>query len=263
MDCKKSRELLPAHVDQELGLLDAIELDKHLKACPACNSEFVRQNALRVTLKKNATYFQAPSHLESRVKAALPAENEHLAKAVKRSWKWAGPGNWFNFGATFASVVAIMFSISLYLTIPSPNDLLAEEVVSSHVRSLMVDHIADVASSDQHTVKPWFNGKLDFSPPVNDLATQGFPLEGGRLDYLDHRPVAALVYRHRLHLINVYIWPAANEQQIAAQTLSIHGYHLVHWIEGKMVYWVISDVDPRDLMTLTDILQAQAIRTPS
>jgi len=112
-------------------------------------------------------------------------------------------------------------------------------------------------------VKPWFNGKLDFSPSVHDLTTQGFPLVGGRLDYLDHRAVAALVYRHRLHLINVYIWPAANERQTALHTLSIQGYHLVHWSEAGMVYWMISDLDPHELMRLARILQAQAQRAPS
>lgn len=127
----------------------------------------------------------------------------------------------------------------------------------------MVNHIADVASSDHHTVKPWFNGKLDFSPAVNDLTAQGFPLVGGRLDYLDHRSVAALVYRHRQHLINVYVWPNVNKQNVTVKTLSSQGYQLVHWADGGMVYWVVSDLNPRELMVLARILQTHVGLAPS
>ena len=262
MDCKRTLALLPAHVDQELGLPEVKELDRHLQTCPACHSAFVSQTTLRAAIKQRATYFQAPIDLESRIRAALPKETDAQpgrAKQGSRSW---GAWNWMNVGPVFASLVALIWSAGLYLATPSPHQRLAEEVVASHVRSMMVNHIADVASSDQHTVKPWFNGKLDFSPIVNDLSTQGFPLVGGRLDYLDHRSVAALVYRHRLHLINVYIWPAANERQTAIQTVSIQGYHLAHWSEEGMRYWLISDLDPQDLMALARILQAQAQRVP-
>lgn len=254
MDCKRTLELLPARVDQELGLSEVKEMDQHLQTCPACHSAFVGQTALHAAFKQHATYFQAPRDLEARIRAALPAER---AEPVKR-WSWG----WLNAGTALVSLIALVWSAGLYLATPSPNELLAEEVVSNHVRSLMVNHIADVISSDQHTVKPWFNGKLDFSPIVNDLSTQGFPLIGGRLDYLDHRTVAALVYRHRLHLINVYIWPAANERQTTIRTQTIQGYNLVHWNEAGMVYWVISDLGPQDLMALARILQAQAQRAP-
>ena len=262
MDCKRALTLLPARVDQELGLSEVKALDAHLQTCPACHSAFVGQTTLRDAIKQRATYFQAPIDLESRIRAALPKAPEALAGRGKQGpWYW-GSWNWMNAGTALASLLALVWSAGLYLATPSPQELLAEEVVSSHVRSLMVNHIADVASSDQHTVKPWFNGKLDFSPIVNDLSTQGFPLIGGRLDYLDHRSVAALVYRHRLHLINVYIWPAAKERQTPIQTASIQGYHLAHWSEEGMRYWLISDLDPQDLMALARILQAQAQRVP-
>lgn len=255
MDCKETRELLPAHVDQELSLPAAIEIDKHLQSCPACQKKFAEQRALRAAIKKQAAYYNATDHIEARLKAALFLGEEQAVQSAKRARGRFGSLNWFNLGAALASVVAITWSIGLYLAQPSARDVLAEEVVSSHVRSLMMNHIADVASSDQHTVKPWFNGKLDFSPAVNDFAGQGFPLVGGRLDYLDHRSVAALVYRYRQHLINVYIWPDAKERQTAGQTLSRQGYHLVHWSAGGMVYWVISDLDPRELLQLTHLLQ--------
>lgn len=255
MDCKETRELLSAHVDQELSLPAAIEIDKHLQACPACQMEFATQRALHVTIKKQAAYFSAPSHLEARFKATLSREEELAVKPAKRLRGWFGSLNWFNMGAAFTSVVALTWSIGLYLALPSTGELLAEEVISSHVRSLMANHIADVASSDQHTVKPWFIGKLDFSPTVSDFTTQGFPLMGGRLDYLDQRPVAALVYSYRQHLINIYIWPDAKRQQTAMQTLSRQGYHLMHWSNGGMVYWAISDLDPGTLVQLVHLLQ--------
>ncbi len=261
MDCKRTLELLPTHVDQELGVPDAKEVDDHLQSCTACHSVFVSLTTLRAAIKQRATYFQAPIDLESRIKAALPQEAAAPLGREQPRRRW-GAWNWMNAGPLAASLVALVMSASLYLATPSANDRLAEEVLTSHVRSMMGNHIADVASSDQHTVKPWFNGKLDFAPIVNDLSTQGFPLVGGRLDYLDHRSVAALVYRHRLHWINVYIWPAANEQQTPIRTTSIQGYHLLHWSEDGMRYWVISDLDPRDLMALARILQAQAQRVP-
>ncbi len=260
MDCKRALALLPAHLDQELGLSESSEIDQHLQTCAACHNAFVSQMALRDSVKQHASYFQAPANLESRIKAALPAELETQPGSVKRRPWQGGSWNWLNAGTMLASLVALVWSASLYLATPSPNALLAEEVVSSHVRSLMVNHLADVASSDQHTVKPWFNGKLDFSPSVNDLTAQGFPLVGGRLDYLDHRSVAALVYRHRLHLINVYSWPTPGNQQTELDTLSIRGYHLVHWRAAGMVYWMISDLDMRALTAFANTLRSQARR---
>lgn len=260
MNCKRTLELLPAHLDQELGLSESSEIDQHLQSCVSCRNAFASQSALRDAVKQHATYFQAPADLGNRISAALPEYEETSTPAKLHAWRW-GSWRWFNAGTLLASLVVLVWSAGLYLSTPSPTELLAEEVLSSHVRSLMVNHIADVISTDQHTVKPWFDGKLDFSPTVRDLTNLGFPLVGGRLDYLDHRSVAALIYRHRLHLINVYIWPASNERQSAFHTQSIQGYHLIHWREAGMVYWMISDLDPRDLMTLARILQAQHAKT--
>ena len=130
---------------------------------------------------------------------------------------------------------------------------------------MMVDHLADVASSDQHTVKPWFNGKLDFSPTVVDLAAQGYALDGGRLDYLDNRPVAALVYRHPPHVVNVFIWPSGDDTAIAAtkpEILTRQGYHLFHWTQSGMAYWAISDLNLAEMQTFVQLLQAQTAATP-
>ena len=254
MECRQVRKLLSAHIDRELGVPDAIEIDEHLQTCPACRDEHARQAALRAAIRKQAVYFAAPGYLENRIKAALPAQTQSPVQPVKRS-SW----NWLSLGTALASLTAVAWSLGLYLMQPSESERLSDEVVSSHVRSLMSNRIADVASSDQHTVKPWFSGKLDFSPAVSDLTAEGYPLVGGRLDYLDHRPVAVLVYRHRQHFINVYVWPTAAGQQIPVQTLSRQGFHLVHWAGAGMTYWGISDLDQRELMALVDILQTRTV----
>lgn len=262
MECTETLGLLPAYVDQELSLSETIELDAHLQTCLACSQKLAAQNALRATLHNNATRYQAPHQLEASIRAALPLENKSQPRPVKHGLGWLGQIGWANLSTAVFSVVALSWSVGVYLATPSSDEMLIEDVISSHVRSLMVNHLADVASSDQHTVKPWFNGKLDFSPTVNDLTAQGFPLVGGRLEYLDHRSVAALVYRHRQHLINVYVWPVTGKQNKAMQTSSRQGYQLAHWAEGGMAYWVISDINARDLDILAKMLQAQGSPAP-
>ena len=134
-------------------------------------------------------------------------------------------------------------------------DAIAQEVVSSHVRALMGEHLLDVRSTDQHTVKPWFLGKLDFSPPVTDLAQAGFPLTGGRLDYVAGRPVAAVVYTRGRHTINVFVWPETSDAVPSSDVRAIRGFHVRHWARGGMSYWAVSDVNDADLDQFVDALQ--------
>jgi anti-sigma factor RsiW len=163
--------------------------------------------------------------------------------------------------APLAAAALVLFTLVPFLRGPSTEEILTREVVSGHVRSLMANHLADVPSSDQHTVKPWFNGKLDFSPPVEDLAKQGFPLIGGRLDYLDNRPVAALIYQRQKHFINLFIWPSGSDSDVETKTTSHQGYNLFHWTKSGMTYWAASDLNNAELQEFVQLVQNQTSPT--
>ena len=166
--------------------------------------------------------------------------------------------------ALAASVLLAVFASggTTYLAMrPAPEDPLAEEVVGSHIRSLMADHLIDVVSSDQHTVKPWFDGRLDLAPAVVDLKAQGFALLGGRLDYIDRQPVAAIVYQRGKHLINVFAWPSSGAHA-PLRAMTIRGYNVLSWTAGDLAYWAVSDVNPKDLATLQRLIAQNAAPTP-
>lgn len=242
MDCKQARELLPAHVDQELGVTESAALADHLDGCAECQRQLTEQIALVRIVKGQADYFLAPAGLAARITAALP----HKVSAPRRPTMLRG-WTWWKTGVGMAFAALIASNIVLYRGLPSAEDQLAQAAIASHVRALMSNRPADVASADQHTVKPWFNGKVDFSPPVTDLTAQGFPLTGGRLDYLDNRPVAALVYQHGRHIIDLYIWPSSNDRDSKVQNLSRQGYNVMHWRHAGMTFWAVSDLAGQDL----------------
>jgi anti-sigma factor RsiW len=228
----------------------AVAIDAHMLGCADCRADCAEQKSMNRAIKDHAARYPAPALLASRIMAALPATPPAPpAASTIRSRRW------FNAAAVLVSAVLLAGSVGLYLTMPSARDRLAQEVISNHVRSLMADHIADIASSDQHTVKPWFNGKLDFSPVVRDLTAQGFPLIGGRLDYLDNRAVAALVYRHRQHVINLFVSPVIRDRKhVPTQGVSMQGYHLLHWATAGMDFWAVSDLNPPELRRFEEIL---------
>jgi anti-sigma factor RsiW len=253
MECSEARELLGAHIDREIGGREALEVQRHLDACAACREQRDACASLRKVVGEGATRYRAPDALERRVLAALSPSRMRERQATVGSWRWLA------LGSALASVVAIVWSASLVLMKPSADDLIIDEVVSSHARSLLSGHVVDVASSDQHAVKPWFNTRIDYSPPVHDLTAEGFPLVGGRMDYLDHRPTAALVYHRHQHTINLLIAPAAlSGRDSGPRVESKLGFHVLHWVRGGMAFWAISDTEAGELEKFREAFLSQS-----
>src|SRR5450830_2117670 len=239
MECTESHSKMSALVDGELDAVAAGRLTQHLAHCHDCAKAFEQLQALRVAVSKHGVRHAAPAALQQRLRQALQEATKE-SKASPRRRKWAQlPWAWINFGVACASTAALAVTLALYLSVPSAAERLDQEIVASHFRSLMPDHLADVASSDQHTVKPWFSGKLDYSPPVTDLAPQGFALIGGRLDYLNRRPVAGLAYRHGKHLLNLFVWPDEPGAHFRQELSSVHGFQLLSWVHAGMAYTAI------------------------
>ena len=252
MNCEQFQDLLSAHLDAELDPAATLQLRLHLAGCAACTADYARLLALRTRIRTQATRYAAPAQLKHRLHAALKAQQPRRLA----SWPWA----WINLALAGASSAALAVTLALYLAQPSDSERLNQELVASHFRSLMPDHLADVASSDEHTVKPWFSGKLDFSPPVPDLAQQGFALIGGRVDYVGTRPVAALAYRHRKHVLNLYLWPDQSRRETAPHATSMQGFQLLHWSQAGMHYAAVSDMNAADLEQFAHQVGAQRER---
>jgi len=206
-------------------------------------------SATEPVIARDATYYRAPDALRERIRASIRAEG-HRQGRRPLFWTWGG--------MAAAVAAASVLSWNLALMHVAGEDGLAREIASAHVRSLMAEnHLSDVVSTDQHTVKPWFQGKLDFAPLVTDFSASGFPLTGGRLDYIDGRPVAALVYRHRLHVVNLFEWPAANPAAATAPELvTRNGYSLVRWKRGGLEYWLVSDAAGAELLKFAQLIAA-------
>jgi anti-sigma factor RsiW len=254
MDCNESQSMMSAYVDGELDVADTIRYESHLAKCPACTGACEKLMSLRTALKTHAVSYAASEQVRQRVLTALH-ENQARSNSVAKStaWAWA----WLNPAVAAVCSVAFAFALALYMRTPSESERLVQEIVASHYRSQLANHLVDVASSDRHTVKPWFNGKLDFSPPVIDLAAQGFPLIGGRLDYVNRRTVAALAYQRRLHIVNLFMWPDRTPGNSPPEARSLQGFHLLHWTDSEMAYWAISDMAPKELNTFKDSLMSQ------
>jgi anti-sigma factor RsiW len=241
MNCQQAKPLIDPYADGELDATAILELEQHLQSCSACGLAWRNLQSLKTTLKQDALYFTAPEELRRRIRSALPSPVR--AAPQWPTWNW----NWLTTVMSCATAACLALLLTVTMTRRSSEQPLAQEIVSSHIRSLMANHVMDVVSTDQHTVKPWFNGKLDFSPPVKDLAAQEFPLIGGRLDYLGGRDVAALVYRRNKHIINLFIWPANEADSSPAVSAARQGYHLIHWSESGMAFWAVSDVNEKEL----------------
>ena len=248
MDCPLTRTLLDAYLDGELDAMRSSEIEDHLHGCPSCSQSCDENQTIRRALKTESIYFKAPVDLRKRVRSAV----RQAAKAEEPT-RWFSL-SWFRMAAPMAAAALVLMVLLPFTHGPSSDDRLIDEAIANHVRSLMADHLADVASTDEHTVKPWFNGKLDFSPPVSDLAKEGFPLIGGRLDYLDSRPVAALVYRRDKHVINVFVWPADGAVGQSKELKTEQGYHVLHQINSGMNFWIVSDLEATQLQQFAALL---------
>ena len=235
MNCREIETLLPAYVDDELDLLHIIEVERHLEECSTCEASVQQQRGVKRAVVEHAPYYAAPAELR---------------KLVTRSTARTGPSAW-NSGRWLALAAASVFAVAVIWRV-APGSLrpvpqaVESQVVASHVRSLMANHLMDVPSTDQHTVKPWFTGKLDFAPEVPDLTARGFTLVGGRLDYLNGHPVAALIYRRRNHTINVFTWPARSGDH-AVERSTTDGFHVIHWSRRGMEWWAVSDLNADEL----------------
>jgi anti-sigma factor RsiW len=243
--------LIHGYLDGELDLVRNLEIESHLRDCSACARSYENLRVLHSVMSDDALRFEPAAGFEDRVRASVRRETPTVRKPFAWSRRWLV--------GSFAVVllVVIIVALTTLRRAPSTDDLVAQEVVSSHVRSLMAGHLTDVATSDQHTVKPWFDGKLDFSPPVRDLSTQGFILTGGRLDYIVNRPVAALIYQRRQHSINLFVWPAAAQSDATERASVRQGYNLIHWTNASMTFWAISDLNLAELQEFARDLQSR------
>jgi len=238
MTCEETQNLLNAYVDDELEWSSKQAIQSHLDACAACARAFAALRSLVSIIDRRATRFKAPQHLRSAVLAGIQQANPEMSYSVNAR-------RWVAVAASVAMLAALSWFAGTRMANPSGDTHLIADVVSSHVRSMMADHLTDVVSSDTHNVKPWFTNRLDYSPPIKDLSAQGFPLIGGRMDYLENRPVAALVYQHNQHLINLFVWPAS--ESTTELRMALRGYNLMHWQQAGMTYWLISDLNPEEL----------------
>ena len=246
MDCNETRRLLEADLDGELDLVNHLAIETHLRGCADCTRIADELRARRAALRTSLPRFTASPQLAQKIRAGIRAEATPVAARApfaplnKRSasgWQW---------GALAASVIVALSAGYIAGETRAQANLLLDEAISDHVRSLQTGHLTDVFSTDQHTVKPWFTGKLDFSPPVVDLAAVGFPLVGGRLEYLDGRPAAALVFHRRQHPVNVFVWPA-HAGVISSRHLERAGYAAEAWSQGDLNFLAVSEIPAAEL----------------
>jgi anti-sigma factor RsiW len=247
MTCADVRHLLHVYADGELDPVRSLEVEEHLRTCPACSQACGRLRALRGVLAAEPLRYKAPPHVHKAIRTSLRAA-ERAETPPRLPWRLLAVA------ACLAVVALTTWWAVGRLGSAFGEDRMARAVVVGHLRSLMEQHLLDVPSSDRHTVKPWFRGKLDVAPPVPDLAGHDFTLLGGRLDYLDDRPVAAIVYSKRKHIINLFVWPeaAVSTEPVLTQW---RGYHLVHWSSGGSTCWAVSDLNAAELQEFARLVQ--------
>jgi len=277
MTCEEAIKLMDGYLDGELDPITNQAIEQHLRECHNCDQAYKTHGSLIRAIGNATPYFKAPVELRERIQSSLreeiaerptrnvgPDARPLIAKKQRepRSVLFGTSWNWLALAASIVFVAIIAWNLvpRSQQRSASAEQFLATQLIASHARSLLANHLTDVASSDHHTVKPWLDAKLDFAPAVVDLSSEGFPLIGGRLDYLDNRPVAALVYGRRKHFINLFIWPAAADATRAPKTMTRQGYQLLHWADSEFNYWAVSDVNIDDLQTFKQQFEARTSR---
>ena len=247
MTCREAGPLLHARLDNELDMAGAASIDIHLSECRACAAHYAALEDLHQEIA-SADLAYAPGALLERKLAAQFLEEK---KSPSRLWT----GSWLYASGLAAAAIAVVLLISTpFLRMGGDTDAIGAEILDNHLRSLQPMHQVDVPSSDQHTVKPWFQGKIDFSPPVPDLTQEDFILIGGRLEVIRRQPAAAIVYRRRQHVVSLYVSPSIGADS-ATELHEMGGYHLLHWMQSNMSYWAVSDVDATDLRTFAELIR--------
>ena len=254
MNCQDCRDFVDAYLDNELDATSTIRFQQHLRECTGCRDAFGSRQTLQTLLRRQEMRFELPPELRGSVRRLLAREAAH-AEAPARTRRI------IPLFIPWAIAAALVFSAGLlWLNPAAPFRVAAQapivaEITSSHIRSLLADHLLDVPSSNQHTVKPWFAGKIQYSPPVKDLAAQGFRLVGGRLDYVNNRDVAVLVYDYNKHVISLFVWPVGGTPPWGESVFTQAGYNLVHWADDGMTYWAVSDAEKDVLRKFCDAIK--------
>ena len=243
--CPDQELLLGGLVDNELDAANVAMVEAHVARCEGCRQELDRLQALRALLRSDGVRHTAPEALTKRI-SALPDLAEPKVANDNRMLRWIAPGV---VGALAASLAMVAFIP------PSEQSIVDQEIVSSHVRSLQPGHLTDVQTTNQHIVKPWFNGRIDFSPPVPELVDAGFPLAGGRLDSIDGKTVAAIVYHRRLHTVNLYVWPAKDASE---RSFVKDGFAVKEWTRNGLRYAAVSDIAPAELQQFHKLFEQRS-----
>jgi len=266
MNCAECRILIHALIDGELDAGHAAEVEAHVATCAACAREFKTFRAMRQAMAEASLKESAPADLRARIEAALPSEPLRVSGRAEpapafrlgsrleswpESWRESWLRSWRTFfgGLTLGTALSAAVAATLVVAVMHNDEdqRIADEVVSAHVRSLQAGHLTDVLTSDQHTVKPWFNGKLAVAPPVVDLAAQGFTLIGGRLDYIDGEAVASIVYRRRNHVINLFVARHTDDEHAGSKVEAVHGFNVRRWTTAGLDFWAVSDINAEEL----------------